>query len=324
MTATPFGPRPPAEIPVPVQDAALERQTPQAATPAVESPDPGIRSLTSTVPPPMPTDLPADAAPMTTAPTPSDLPAQDPANLETSEADTWWQAPLGSAKSESMLPPMLMAMGVLLAIFIVMRALRKRQANAPVPPPPVDRISEIHQRAVGSISPIERAMSDGEQLARRLAATMDNKAARIELLIEEADRKLEELNRAVAAVSRATPASPERAARTLRSIDPALLDLARVEQDRAERNGSHTDDPRRPDRAFSRSPELMPEPIPDRAGASPTPPAPAEPPAGSASDPVHRRVWALADDGMPSMEIARSLNQPVGQVELILNLRKSG
>lgn len=321
MTATPFGPRPPEPVPNPATGPATQPDPEPAATPAWDPYDMPIRAISPTQPA---ADRPAtvDTDPsMVLDPVPAALTQEQAGQTQPGDADTWWEAPLESAKSQSMLAPMLMSMGVLLGIFIVMRALRRRHANSPVPPPPVERISEIHERAVGSIGPVERAMSEGEQLARRLAATMDNKAARIELLIEEADRKLEELNRAVAAVSRATPASPERATRTPRSIDPTLLDLARVEQDRAERNGFHNhagDEHRTADRSADRTQSRPPERIAE-------PPAP-EPgtEAGSPTNPVHRRVWDLADSGVPSLEIARSLNQPVGQVELILNLRKSG
>ena len=103
-------------------------------------------------------------------------------------------------------------------------------------------------------------------------------------------------------VSRTTPVAER--PRAGRSIDPSVLDLARVEQDRAERNGHHAREHAEP----------KPAPQPDHT-------RPNDP---QHTDPVHRRVWALADDGMPTLEIARSLNQPIGQIELILNLRKSG
>ncbi len=203
----------------------------------------------------------------------------------------------------------MLAVAVLAAVFVMMRLLRRRQANQPFIPSPEDRIAAIHERAAMSAGPVERAMSDAEELTRRMAATMENKAARLELLIEEADRKLEELNRAVAQASRAAPV-PDRNGRAVRTIDPALLDRARVEQDRAERNGSH-------ELTLSDASHAMPQP--GGTGLRQTAPTPNYP-----ADPVHRRVWALADDGMPALDIARSLNQPVGQVELILNLRKSG
>lgn len=39
------------------------------------------------------------------------------------------------------------------------------------------------------------------------------------------------------------------------------------------------------------------------------------------TDPVHREVCAMSDDGLSPVDIARRLQMPTGQVELILNLR---
>ncbi len=38
-------------------------------------------------------------------------------------------------------------------------------------------------------------------------------------------------------------------------------------------------------------------------------------------DPMARRIYGLADEGLPVVEIARRLEQPTGKVELILALR---
>lgn len=211
----------------------------------------------------------------------------------------WWDLSTRNDGSKSMVPGMLMAMGVLLMVFILMRRVIRNASRRPPALQPDERLSAIHDRAIASITPLEKAISDAEQLARRLAATMDNKADRLDILIQEADRKLEQLNQAVAHAARSTPTTIDRPFRPGRSIDPSLMDRARVEQDREERG--------------------TPRPTPSE-------PAVAAPAANDrpTPDPVHRRVWALADDGMPPVEIARSLNQPVGQVELILNLRKSG
>ncbi len=40
------------------------------------------------------------------------------------------------------------------------------------------------------------------------------------------------------------------------------------------------------------------------------------------SDPRHAQVYALADEGRSSMEIAQQLNRPSGEIELILALRR--
>lgn len=315
MMSTPFGPLPPpppeparADPPASEQPATGPASVAQPpVVPPANTPDTGIRSLspTTTASNPISPDesIIIDPKPMN----PDDYATE---LTQTEEPDAWpWLQ--NQAESKSLLPGMLMGVGVLFAIFVMMRHLRRKQSNRPYIPPADDRIAAIHERATSTVSPIERAMSDAEELARRLAATMENKAARLELLIEEADRKLEELNRAVAQTSRAAPPalSSERNGRAVRTIDPSLLDRARVEQDRAERNGHNGYHEPAP------SAHAMHQP----AATTTKHPAPNFP-----ADPVHRRVWALADDGMPATDIARSLNQPVGQVELILNLRKSG
>lgn len=40
-------------------------------------------------------------------------------------------------------------------------------------------------------------------------------------------------------------------------------------------------------------------------------------------DPIHQKVYDLADAGMNSVDIARAIGQPTGHVELILNLRST-
>lgn len=283
MTPTPFGPRPPVITPAENQATPGVETTAQTTPPA--GTDPGAT-------PNAQPDV-AQAPAIILDPQPAwETPAETPAEQS---SGSWLDPGIFPRESKSLLGPMLLVFGVLLLTIVMLRHLRRKSLTRPVPQPVEDRIASIHERAVSTIGPVERTMSDAEELARRLSATMENKAARLELLIEESDRKLEELNRAIAQVSRATPASAERAGRPPRSIDPSVLDRARVEQDRAERNGHQS----------------TPAARPAESAASP-------------ADPVHRRVWALADDGMPTLEIARSLNQPLGQVELILNLRKSG
>lgn len=49
--------------------------------------------------------------------------------------------------------------------------------------------------------------------------------------------------------------------------------------------------------------------------------APTAPEPSIFADPMHREVCAMADDGLSPVDIARRLQMPTGQVELILNLR---
>lgn len=217
---------------------------------------------------------------------------------------------LERAQDNPLLPSLLLVGGIMLMIFILFRSLRKNHAVRATRDraigTPSERIAEIHQRAQSSTTAADKAMLDAEEITRRLSAQLDNKAARIELLLEEADAKLDELNRTLAGAERApsrsvqprTPdplystTSSEQQPAAPRTIDPSLLDRARIDQDRA-----------------------------DRVGAHEAQQAPAT--TGSAQDQINERILNLADDGLGCVEIARSLNQPIGQVELVLNLRKS-
>jgi len=70
---------------------------------------------------------------------------------------------------------------------------------------------------------------------------------------------------------------------------------------------------------------------PDRRPATPSPTPPSTAPTrprvevtGSAEqslDPVHERIYRMADDGLDAVQIAQKTGQPTGQVELILALR---
>ncbi len=208
-----------------------------------------------------------------------------------------------------MLPDILLVSGVIVLVLVMFRSLRKhtrdnrRRDNALGSP--AERIAGIHSQAQSSMEPATKLMVEAENIARRVGATLDNKAARLELLIEEADARLEQLNRALSragganTASQHPPAPPvERAPQPAapRTLDPTLLDRARVEQDLEDRQS----------RVAGR---ISPEPAPAE-----TPPAEGSP---SMSDQIHD----LAESGLSSREIARELDQPIGQIELVLNLR---
>lgn len=157
-------------------------------------------------------------------------------------------------EQNSLLPGLLFAGGILLAVVLLLRQWRRTAGKrTELDRHPRERIDELHERATAGRDGVEELMSDAEQLTRRLAATLDNKAARLERLIDEADRTLARLERAT--------------------------------------------------------------------GASASPPGPALAPY---ADGGHEAIYRLADAGRAPAEIARELNRPVGQIELILNLRKSG
>lgn len=214
----------------------------------------------------------------------------------------------------SMLPNFLVVLAMVILVVLMVRMLRKttqaNRARSNAMGSPSERIAELRQQAEQSMEPGRKLMVDAEDIARRLGATLDNKAARLELLIEEADAKLDQLNRAIARSEGRTPASdatppPEQVGSPKRTIDPALLDRARIEQDYEERQS----------RVAGR---INPEP-PVAPGTEDRPqPAPAPDPEISIAD----QIQALALSGKSSREIASELQQPIGQVELIMNLHK--
>jgi hypothetical protein len=135
---------------------------------------------------------------------------------------------------------------------------------------------------------IESYASDAEELTRRLAAHLDNKAARIEALLAEASQATDRLQ-ALLERSQSARASDQAAAARPPSVGEVRTDHA--------------------DRSLWRRRDIDAEDVADTR----------RPPA----DPVTRRVYELADDGLPPVEIARELDEHVGKVELILALRSA-
>lgn len=164
----------------------------------------------------------------------------------------------------------LIAAGSVMLMVVILRMLRRSaaaRAGTPRKPASASRAAAApHSPARAGGDRLEQLMSDAEELTRRLAAHVDNKAARLEQLLADSDdriRKLEEL----------------------------------LEQNQtADRPG------------FEAGAPSVATPATDR---------------NRAADPVHRKVYDLADRGMSPVDIARSIDRPTGQIELILALRRA-
>jgi hypothetical protein len=168
----------------------------------------------------------------------------------------------------------LIALGSVLMLIMIARMLGRRrwtqraEAHAPKPQhevaAPAFTSTAAHDR-------LDRLMTDAEELTRRLAAVLDNRAAKIEILIEQADARLAALEAAEAHA--ALPVRPR---------------------------------------------EARPAPGPGEGSGHAQ-----ESPASLAMDPLHRKVYDLADQGLTPVDIARRIEKPTGQVELILALRRA-
>ncbi|HRQ72528.1 MAG TPA: hypothetical protein PLU35_05830 [Phycisphaerales bacterium] len=172
----------------------------------------------------------------------------DATSLLTLAASTPTRPPVGP------LPGLLIAAGLMIILFIVMRKVQQRiAARAQQDMSPRERIDALRTQAAERDS-AEAVMAEMHDLARELAAQLEARAAKLEKLIRDADERLSRLD---------------------------ALEAPRARSGRQ---------------------------------VSPTPTA----------DPLHTRVYELADRGLPTVEIAREIDRPTGQVELILALRRTG
>lgn len=164
---------------------------------------------------------------------------------------------------------MALAVGVVATLYLVMRG-RAKGKKDPLSRKPVP-FGVAQQRQVER--DISSLMVEMLQTAQQMTAQLDTRAARLEVLLREADGKL-------AALKNATASAPVPISSAVTLSDSSVISKP-----------APTEPAERPE-----TPE--------------TPP-----------DPRHRDIYALADQGRSPVEIARHLNRPNGEVELILALR---
>jgi hypothetical protein len=162
-----------------------------------------------------------------------------------------------------------------LVYLMVLRPMMRGRKRDPLENPPA-RAGLSQQRAMER--DMQTLLVEYEQMIRNMTAGLETRAAKLEVLLREADEKLVELRAAASpgalAGGQAGPAVGNAGAIEAR-VDGAVID-----------------------------------------------PKPAPAPAGP--DPRHAEVYALADEGLSAMEVARRLGRPNGEIELILALRPGG
>lgn len=188
----------------------------------------------------------------------------DPIEIQGSPDDT---PESGVSVARENLSILLIALGSVMLMIVIFRMLRRSSARQRRQPEPAEARTASAAPASRGQSPerLERLMSDAEELTRRLAAHLENKAAQLDELLGQVDARTEELR--------------------------SLLDNA--------------------DRVSS------------AASSALAPERPPEAEVSSSADPMHRKVYELADQGLDPVDIARSVDRPTGQVELILALRRA-
>ena len=234
--------------------------------------------------------------------------------IEGSTGESFFQTWM-KGQENPIVPSMLMLMGILLALIVLMRALRrsssKRKLQTHTMGQPSERIEKLNRQAHVSMEPAQRAVVEAEDLTRRMGAVLDNKAAKIEILLQDANERIAQLERA--SKEQLEQAQSNQSSES-RGIPPEALDRARLDQDRAERfseSQDSTSEEGQPPYRFERGPM-------ERSANHPEQPSR---PAKEMTFP--EQVDELVVQGLNAMEIANKLNRPVGEVELVLNLRRN-
>ncbi len=182
-----------------------------------------------------------------------------------------------------------LVVGIIATIFIVMRPRWKRRRDPMVEAARPQQFSLAQQRS------LERDMNglmvEMLETARKMAAQLETRSAKIEVLLQEADEKIAALQagtrsgrRDLLEADHKSESPPEH-----RLLAPALS--TEVSANSSESSESGQNDQNSHDLA-----EVPP-------------------------DPRHAEVYSMADQGRSPHEIAKKLNRPNGEVELILALR---
>jgi hypothetical protein len=175
-------------------------------------------------------------------------------------------------------PYIILGLGAFIVLYIVIRPMMRRK-NDPFQKPFAAR-SLTQQRSVER--QMESLLVELSEMSRQMSAQLDTRATRLELLIKEADEKIE-------AIQRATLESPQRSAR----------------EQFSDQHSVSADDTRHTMRHITgqTAEHMFSEPIAEKI------------------DPAHAQVYALVDAGKTVPQIAAEVSRPSGEIELILALR---
>lgn len=185
---------------------------------------------------------------------------------------------------EDWLPGAIAALGIAMITSVLLRRWfrKSRRANEDRDRPVREQRERLQNRA--ERDSLDQLMVEVQELTRVCAAQIENRATKLEYLIELADQRLRELERACAD---------------------------------AEPTGSVSG------RVSNRSDRVVPENRPERSPTTRDWSDASEPSYSAVhtdGDPLTKRIHELSQMGLKSIEIARQLDEQVGKVELILAL----
>jgi hypothetical protein len=196
----------------------------------------------------------------------------------------------------------LVAVAVITIMLTVVRPFMKRKKDPLSRPATFGSLAQ--QRSVER--QMQNVLVEMSEMARQITAQLDTRAARLEMLIKDADQRLEALKSATLQPP-AQSVATEALTNLLNHRDSANGD-AKV-ADTAKSNSATGAAAR--SEIFGEDPARSNAARPDaNASAQPAP-----------VDPKHLQIYRLADQGRSAREIAQELNRPSGEIELILALR---
>ncbi len=131
------------------------------------------------------------------------------------------------------MPMTLMLLGLALLGTIIFINVRRRRDSGAAPIAPRERLERDKQMG-GMRNDLRTMMVELEELTRRFSAQLDNKSAKLERLIQEADKRIEQLNGRVhqppreAADPASTPANNGSDSPDAGPADPLTCDVYRL------------------------------------------------------------------------------------------------
>jgi hypothetical protein len=147
-----------------------------------------------------------------------------------------------------------------------------------------------------------------EDTGRRICAEIDTRFAKLECVVAEAETRAARLEALMAELRDS-------------GIDPSQLAAASEAPQHHER-ANHLVHPGHGEAERSLYDTPVAPPMNDAPGSPPDDILDIPPDQAARTDALRERVYALADAGRRNIQIARELDMPLGEIELILNLRQ--
>lgn len=133
----------------------------------------------------------------------------------------------GPGHSSHTVPTFLIGFGTILLLFTIMRMLNRVRKRAQTPrEDPRETIARHRAQAHAAREPLESVMAEANELALRLAKALDSKAARLEILIEQADERIARLAADPHPSSPIPPGEQLHGVQSARSLERQVLELA--------------------------------------------------------------------------------------------------